>query len=79
MLIKGSKYEFRISNWPKIGPVGAFRAIKIPPKNQFCSLKTTLTSPQQIFFEVRPPKDHQNGPNAYLLGDQNTNLGSQNC
>ena len=58
MLIRASKYEFRLSKLPKLDLLEPFRALKIPPKNLFWSLKITLTSLRQLFFEVRPPKDH---------------------
>ena len=64
MLIRGSKYQFRLSELLKLTvlePLG--------PQNtqNSCSgaQKNTLTSPHQIFLEVRPPKYHQIGLNAY--------------
>ena len=48
----------------KIGPVGAFRAIKIPQKKN-SEVKKLIELVRINFFEVSPPKDHQSRLNAY--------------
>ena len=72
MLIRGSNCEFTPSKWPKLTLLWSLGPSKYP-KKLVLLIKTVLTSPNQLFFEVRPPKSHQSGLNAYQEG-QNTNF-----
>ena len=76
MLIRASKYEFRLSKWPKLTLFGAFRAIKIPKKLILVSINYFNQSPPTL-FRGQATKILSEGAKCLSEG-QNANLSSQN-
>ena len=76
MLIRGSKYEFRLSKWSKLALLGAFRAIQ-NPKNLFLESKNNFNQSPPTFPRGQAAMRSAEGAKC-LSGGQNTNSGSQN-